>query len=69
MDEEWSIEAIATEAGVDLHITLPGDGDPLTAVLSLNRAQARAFGRSVLAAAGDAVERTFRPPQGSAQRD
>ncbi len=62
MDEEWSIEAVATEAGVDLRIILPADGEPLTAVLQLDRAQARAFGRSVLAAAGDAVERTFRPP-------
>jgi hypothetical protein len=30
--------------------------------LSLDRAQARAFGRSVLAAAGDALERTFPAP-------
>ncbi len=68
-DSDWSIEAIATEAGVDLYITLPGDGEPLTAVLSLDRAQARAFGRSVLAAAGDAVERTFRPSHSPAQGD
>ncbi len=62
MGEEWTIEALPTEAGVDLRIVLPLDGETVTAVVSLDRAQARAFGRSVLAAAGDAMERTFPAP-------
>ena len=62
MGEEWTIEAIPSEAGVDLRIVLPIEGETLTAVLSLDRAQTRSFGRLVLAAAGDAVARTFRSP-------
>ncbi len=59
MSDEWSVEAIATATGVDLRIVLPVGSERLTAVLSLDRAQARALGRAVLAAAGDALERTF----------
>ncbi len=59
---EWTIEALPTEAGVDLRIVLPVEGETVTAVLSLDRTQARTFGRSVLAAAGDALERTFPAP-------
>ncbi len=62
MDEEWTIEALPTDAGVDLRIVLPVEGETVTAVLSLDRAQARAFGRAVLAAAGDALDRTFPAP-------
>ena len=62
MSEEWTIAAIPSDAGVDLRITLPIEGEILTAVLSLDRAQARAFGRAVLATAGDATERTFPAP-------
>jgi hypothetical protein len=62
MGEVWTIEALPTEAGVNLRIVLPVEGETITAVLSLDRAQARAFGQSVLAAAGDALERTFPAP-------
>jgi hypothetical protein len=54
MGEQWIIEAVPSEAGVDLRITLPIEGETLTAVLNLDRAQARSFGHAVLAAAGDA---------------
>ena len=64
MGEEWTIEAIPSEAGVDLRIVLPIEGETLTAVLSLDRAQARSLGHLVLAAAGDAVARTFPAPLG-----
>ncbi len=56
------MEALPSEAGVDLRITLPVEDKSLTAVLSLDRAQAREFARSVLAAAGDAMERTYPAP-------
>jgi hypothetical protein len=62
MGEEWTIEALPAGAGVDLRLVLPIDGKPVTVVLSLDRAQARAFGRSVLAAAGDALGQTFPAP-------
>jgi hypothetical protein len=60
MGEEWTIEALPADAGVDLRIVLPADGEPVTVVSSPDRAQARAFGRSVLAAAGDAWTGPFR---------
>ena len=63
MGDEWSIEALPSEAGVDLRITLPVEDKSITAVLSLDRAQAREFARSVLAAAGDAMERTYPAPR------
>jgi hypothetical protein len=62
MGEEWTIEALPADAGVDLRIVLPADGELVTVVSSPDRAQARAFGRSVLAAAGDALDRTFPAP-------
>ncbi len=62
MGEEWTIEALPAGAGVDLRLVLPIDSKPVTVVLSLDRAQARAFGRSVLAAAGDGLGQTFPAP-------
>lgn len=41
------------------------NGAPATAIITLDRAEARAFARALLAAAGDATERTFTtPPEG-----
>lgn len=58
----WSLSARAAGDGVRLEIGLPDlEGKPVTAVLRLDRAEARAFARSLLAAAGDATERTFTP--------
>lgn len=58
----WSLSARAAGAGVRLELFLPDlDGKPVTAVIALDRAEARAFARALLAAAGDATERTFSP--------
>jgi hypothetical protein len=59
----WSLQASAVRDGVRLELTLPDlSGQPLTAALILDRAEARAFARALLAAAGDATERTFPHP-------
>ncbi|GEP00749.1 hypothetical protein [Methylobacterium haplocladii] len=56
----WSLSARAEGDGVRLELGLPDvGGQPVTAVLSLDRTEARAFARALLAAAGDATERTF----------
>ncbi|GJE62225.1 hypothetical protein [Methylobacterium trifolii] len=61
----WSLSATPTADGVRLELGLPDlSGSPVTAALVLDRAEARAFARALLAAAGDATERTFsHPPQ------
>ncbi|SFK78523.1 hypothetical protein [Methylorubrum salsuginis] len=59
----WSLSATPEGEGVRLELGLPDlDGRPVTAILSLERAEARAFARALLAAAGDATERTFVGP-------
>jgi hypothetical protein len=59
----WSLQASAVRDGVRLELTLPGsEGAPVTAAVILDRAEARAFARALLAAAGDAAERTFPHP-------
>ena len=56
----WSLSARTEGGGVRLELGLPSlGGRPVTAVLRLDRAEARAFARALLAAAGDATERTF----------
>ncbi|GJD34694.1 hypothetical protein [Methylobacterium aerolatum] len=60
---QWSLQASAVPDGVRLELTLPDlAGHPLTAAVILERAEARAFARALLAAAGDAAERTFPHP-------
>ncbi|WP_375462929.1 hypothetical protein [uncultured Methylobacterium sp.] len=61
----WSLSAAAAGDGVRLELGLPDlGGETVTAILSLSRAEARAFARALLAAAGDAAERSFpRPPE------
>lgn len=60
----WSLLARAEGDGVRLELGLSDlGGQPVTAVLSLDKTEARAFARALLAAAGDATERTF--PSGS----
>lgn len=63
----WSLSATAVAGGVRLELALADlNGAPASAVLILERGEARAFARALLAAAGDATERTFRsPPDGS----
>ncbi|TFZ60685.1 hypothetical protein E4V01_02425 [Methylorubrum sp. Q1] len=59
----WSLSATPEGEGVRLELALPDlGGRPVTAILSLDRAEARAFARALLAAAGDATERTFVGP-------
>lgn len=59
----WSLSASAVGARVRLELGLPDLGaGPTTAILDLDRAEARAFARALLAAAGDATERTFPRP-------
>ncbi|WP_438345280.1 hypothetical protein [Methylorubrum populi] len=59
----WSLSTRAEGEGVRLELGLPDlGGRPVTAILSLDRTEARAFARALLAAAGDATERTFVGP-------
>ena len=56
----WTLAARPEGEGVALELFLPDlGGHPVTAVLSLERSEARAFARVLLAAAGDAGERRF----------
>lgn len=62
-DAGWSLSATAEGEGVRLELGLPDlGGRPVTAVIRLDRGEARAFARALLAAAGDATERTFVGP-------
>ena len=73
---DWTLTVAPTPNGVELAVGLADlDGHPVTATLRLDRAEARRFARALLAAAGDAAERTFPhpppadgppPPDGSA---
>ena len=59
----WSLQASAVPDGVRLELALPDlGGTPVTAAIVLDRAEARAFARALLAAAGDATERPFPKP-------
>ncbi|MDP4002850.1 hypothetical protein [Methylobacterium sp. NEAU K] len=59
----WSLQASAVPDGVRLELALPDlGGSPVTAAIVLDRSEARAFARALLAAAGDAAERTFPKP-------
>ncbi len=58
----WSLSARAAGDAVRLELGISEvEGRPVTAVITLEKAEARAFARALLAAAGDATERTFRP--------
>lgn len=62
-DQGWSLSARPAGDGVRLEVGLPDvAGKPVTAILILDRAEARAFAKALLAAAGDATERTFPAP-------
>jgi len=59
----WSLQASAVPEGVRLELALSDlGGGPVTAAIVLDRAEARVFARALLAAAGDATERTFPKP-------
>ncbi|WP_128564239.1 hypothetical protein [Methylobacterium crusticola] len=62
-DRDWTLRVAPTEAGVELEFALADlGGRPVTAVIALDRAEARHFARALLAASGDAAERTFPHP-------
>lgn len=57
----WTRSARAIVDGVEVELAIPGRD--ITAAIALTRDEARAFARAILAAAGDATERTFPHPQ------
>ena len=62
-EDDWTLAVAPTPDGVTLALGLRHlPGGPVTAVIALDRAEARRFARAVLAAAGDAAERTFPHP-------
>ncbi|MGN7122904.1 hypothetical protein [Methylorubrum thiocyanatum] len=56
---DWSIDVEATDAGVALILVFDLAGVPTRAKLDMDRPDSRKFARAVLAAGGDAMERTF----------
>ncbi len=63
-ERDWSLAVAAVPDGVRLELGLADlSGAPFTAILALDRSEARNLARALLAASGDAAERTFpRPP-------
>ena len=62
-DRDWSLSVAAGADSVRLEIGLPDvAGQPFTAILALDREEARLLARALLSAAGDAIERTFSTP-------
>jgi hypothetical protein len=62
-DRDWSLSVATRADGVQVEIGLPDvAGQPFTAILALDRDEARTLARALLAAAGDAIERTFSTP-------
>lgn len=57
----WALAARAIAGGVSLELDVPSRS--LAAAIAMTRDEARAFARALLAAAGDATERTFPHPQ------
>lgn len=57
----WTLAARPNAGGVSLELDVPASG--VTAAIALTREEARAFARALMAAAGDATERTFPHPQ------
>ncbi|WP_264049715.1 hypothetical protein [Methylobacterium flocculans] len=59
-ERDWSLAVAAEAGGVRVEIDLPDlEGRPVTAILALSREEARTLARALLAASGDAMERTF----------
>ncbi|ACA18711.1 conserved hypothetical protein [Methylobacterium sp. 4-46] len=67
-ERDWTLRVTPTEAGVQVEFGLSElGGEPVTAVIALDRGEARRFARALLAAAGDAAERTFPHPKPTGQ--
>jgi hypothetical protein len=63
-ERDWTLRVAPTEAGVEIEFGLSDlGGEPVTARIALDRTEARHFARALLAAAGDAAERTFPHPR------
>lgn len=63
MTDEWTLRVEPAPGGVSLELGLPDlGGRPVTARIALDREEARRFARALLAAAGDAAERTYPHP-------
>ncbi len=59
-ERNWTLSVAAATDGVQVEIGLPDvAGQPFTAILALDRDEARMLARALLAASGDAMERTF----------
>ena len=59
-NDGWMLGPSRREDGtIDLRLTIATEGEPMIVVLNLTREEARAHARGVMAAAGDALERTF----------
>ena len=57
----WALAARPIAGGVSVEFDVPGRD--IAAAIALTRDEARDFARALLAAAGDATERTFPHPQ------
>lgn len=55
----WSLEVEKTADGVALFLVYEISGEPTKLRLGMDRTDSRRFARAVLAAGGDATERTF----------
>lgn len=55
----WSIDAVPSAEGVDIVLVFDLAGVPTQVALAMSRPESRAFAHAVLAAGGDATERTF----------
>ena len=57
---DWTIEPVALDGGlVGLVIGFQLDGEPITLALRMDRPESRQLAHAILAAGGDATERTF----------
>ena len=56
----WTLQPMRRDDGtIDLRLSIATEGELMIVALHLTREEARAHARGVLAAAGDALERTF----------
>lgn len=62
-EDDWTLGVAPSKGGVRLEIGLNAlPGGPVAAAIVLDRAEARRLAKAILAASGDAAERTFPHP-------